>query len=315
MDLSRLNIKQTKESDYTYSFIIGPLPKGYGYTLANPLRRIMLSSLAGGAITGVKIIGVDHEYTTLSGLQDDILQLILKLKGVAIRCYSEAPVTAKISVKSTKDNIVEVKASDIQTDASVEVINKDYVISTVSNGASFEAELVIEQGVGFQVADSERRSEIGMIPVDGNFNPVENVQLKVSNARVGQRTDYDQIELVVTTNGVLTPREALEEGVSIFNNVTTTMAGVIAASIQEQKVEEVVAEEEPEAVVVNENVLVKNLKLSTRLKNALTNSAISDLSSLDGKSLDDLMEIKGMGQKSVDELVDIMRNNNLTIVE
>jgi DNA-directed RNA polymerase subunit alpha len=313
LDLNNFYVTKETEADNKGVFVIGPLPKGYGHTLANSVRRILLSSLTGAAISSIKIAGAEHEYSTIKGMQDDVLTLILKLKQVVIKSYSEEPVKVKLNVTSKKGETRVVTAADIEADASIEIINKDVELTTVSDGAKLTAELTIENGRGYKTSDAISRDEIGLIPVDALFSPVENVTIDISNARVGQRTDYDQIKLTITTNGAITPTESLEEAFGIFNNISERLLELVKAGMTgaEKKGGTTEAKNEPTDEF---GIQVSELKLSTRLKNALTNSAITDLRVLDGKTKEELMEIKGMGEKSVDELVEIMQNNNLTII-
>lgn len=312
LDLQQFTINRQAESETEGVFTIGPLPPGFGHTIANPIRRILLSSLPGGSVTSIKIAGVDHEYSTLEGMTDDVLKLTLKLKDLAIKCYSDSPVIAKLEVSAPKGKTVEVTAGDITVDASVEIVNKDFVITTISDGNTLKADLTIEKGIGFRAAASDSRSEIGIIPVDGHFSPVENVEVKVENTRVGQRTDLDQATVKIRTNGVLTPEESLAEALEIFAKMASRLDTLASEGIKDP---EVLTVEESEEIITEtgEGVPVKNLTLSTRLRNALLNSAISDLSVLSGKTPEELLEIKGMGKKSVEELVEIMEAHGLEV--
>jgi len=312
LNIDQFVIKKIFEENNEGVFILGPLMKGYGYTLTNSLRRILLSSLTGGAITAIKVDGVEHEYSTVPGVQDDMLKLLLKLKAVAIKCYSDVPVKALIEISSKKGESIDITAADIQVDASVEIINKDLLITTVSNGNKLRMEITIEKGVGFKIADSEKRSEIGVIPVDGCFSPVENVQVKISKARVGKDTNLDQVEIMIRTNGVLTPTESLIEAVTIFNKLTQRLVDQVQTDMSGEEPKSI--EDDKPKQIESIGLPVKNLKLSTRLRNALMNSVINDLRLLDGKTTEELMEIRGMGEKSVDELVEIMKQNNLTVL-
>lgn len=315
LKLDRLTIKQVSSDNTVGTFKIGPLPRGYGYTVANSLRRVLLSSLPGGAVTGIRINGVDHEYTTVPGVQDDILTILIKLKGLAIRCYSDEPVIVRLNVKSGKSESKAITAADIEANSNIEVINPDYVITNLDKDSEFSAELVIERGVGFVPADSEKRSELAMIPVDGSFSPVVNVDMKVSNARVGHKTDFDQIDYVIKTNGVMTPAEALGESLQILNNLFEVLVELSQGDLTGDTASADVEESAETVAGDNGAILVKSLKLSTRLKNALTNSAIVDLRVLEGKTKEQLLEIRGMGEKSADELVQVLKDNGLSINE
>lgn len=315
LNTQNITVRRLSEENNEGTFLFGPLPKGFGSTIGNPIRRVLLSTLEGGAITSVRIAGVDHEYSTLEGVHDDVLRLIMKLKAVAIRCYSDEPVSAKIEVKAAKGETVMITAGDIVADSSVEVVNKDFVITSVSDGNKFSAELIIEKGYGYKMATPEKRYELGVIPVDGVFSPVENVEMKISSARVGQRTDFEQIMFKIRTNGVLTPTESIQESVKTLSDL---FVGLVA--LVEGDMNPVVASKEDDAQFIAEvsganAVLVSGLELSTRLKNSLSNSAITDLRTLDGKSKDELLEIRGMGQKSVDELIKVMKENGLKVIE
>lgn len=316
LDLNNFFIKKVSEADGHGEFIIGPLPKGYGHTLGNSIRRILLSSLTGAAITSVKVNGVDHEYSVLPGMQNDILTFILKLKGVVIRSYSEDPVRVKLEVSAKKGENRVITAADIEADASIEIINKDFEITTISDGAKLVAELVIEKGRGYHPADLGARAEIGLLPVDAIFSPVEVVTLKVGNARVGHRTDYDQIELKIRTNNAITPTESLKEAFSLYESMTKRLVELADGEMSgADDTKSQINNTDIEADLSGNGLLIKDLKLSTRLRNALINSAITDLRVLDGKSKEELLEIRGMGQKSADELVNIMKDNNLTVLD
>jgi len=313
LNFDKCTIKKVSEDMNVGSFRVGPLPRGYGYTVANALRRVMLSSLSGGAVTGIRILGVEHEYSTLPGVQDDMLAIIIKLKGLAVRAFNDEPIILKLEVTADKTAARDITAADIEPSADVEIVNPEYVITTLDKGASFSAELVIEKGVGFMVADSEKRGEINMLPVDGAFSPVINVEVKVTNARVGQRTDFDQIEMNIKTNGVVAPAEALTSSLTILSDVYSKLVTLSQGDMSGES--ELSTTPAAQATSEDNNVFVKNLKLSTRLKNALTNSAIVDLNVLDSKSREQLLEIRGMGEKSVDELINIMKSNGLVVLE
>ncbi len=311
-DTAKFIVTREKETEQLGEFVIGPLPRGYGYTLANPIRRILLSSIEGGSVTAIKIDGADHEYSVLEGVQDDVLMIILRLKNLAVRCYSDDPVKVKIEAEAPKKGSKKITGNDIQTDPSIEIVNKDQLITTISDGVTFSAEITIEKGMGFQLGDTENRQEIGVIPVDGVFSPVENVEVKVSNTRVGQQTDLDQINLKIITNGVVTPTEALRQALEIFNQMSERLLELSQGEMEQikEKVEKVEEVEEEEV-----GIPVKNLKLSTRLRNALLNSAINDLRILDGKTVDELLDIKGMGKKSADELHKVMKEHDLVVIK
>lgn len=219
--INQFVIKKVKESANTGIFQVGPLPKGYGHTLGNVYRRIMLSSIQGAAVTSVKINGIQHEYSTMAGLQDDVLGIVLALKDVAVVSHSDEPVTLSLRVKGKKGSPVEVKAADMEKNPLIEVINPEHVITTLTDEkAELDAEVTIQKGFGYAMPNEDVRKEIGTIPVDANFNPVKLVSVKVTDTRVGQQTDLDLLEMQVVTNGVISPTVALQTAATILTKVS-----------------------------------------------------------------------------------------------
>lgn len=303
LDIDKFKLKKVKEDVGYGEFEIGPLPKGFGHTIANSLRRILLSSIEGAGVISVKINGVDHEYTALDGVQDDILAVLLRLKELALVVHTEDEVVLHVSKKGEKGSVVEVTAADIEPNADVEIINKDLVITTLTNDkAKFDAEIVVRRGVGYAFPDESIRKEIGNLPIDADFNPVTRVEVDIKQARVGQRTDYDQITLKVYTNLTKTPAEALLEAVEVYDmiaNRLVNLAGGDAEALEKETQVEEVKEEE-------EKILVSEVNMSTRLTNSLLNAGVATLNELDGKHIDEVLSYRGMGKKSFDELQEIL---------
>ena len=204
-------IKEEKENFGLFE--ISPLPRGYGNTLGNALRRILYSSLKGTGITQVKIAGVEHEYSTIEGVKEDMVDVILNLKQVKFKTNLDEVFTCKISAKGKK----EVKASDIEISGDLEVVNKDLHIATLTDASSkLDMELTVESGIGYKSVDENSRKEIGLIPLDCDFSPIEKISLSVEQARKGQETDLDAVLIGVTTDGSITPKDALIESAKIM---------------------------------------------------------------------------------------------------
>lgn len=207
--MANLKIEKIENTDTYAKYEIGPFERGYGYTFATPIRRILLSSIKGTSIVKLKIKGVDHEFSTLKGLKEDVLRLVLNLQNVVFRLDSSESEKVVLKVKGVK----EIKASDIKVPGNVTILNPDYVLGELTDkSADLELEATIETGYGFEKADDEERNrELGVIPVNKNFTPVEKVNATVEATRVGQNTDNEKIVLEIWTNGAVTPEEALEE--------------------------------------------------------------------------------------------------------
>jgi DNA-directed RNA polymerase subunit alpha len=320
ISLNQFNIKKTADKNGAATFEVGPLPKGYGHTLGIYLRRVLLSSIPGSAITAVKIDGVQHEYSTLEGLNDDILAIILSLKNVVVVSKSLDPVILEVEVKG-KDGVVEVKAGDIASNADVDVINPEYVITKLTGAKSkFKAQLTVERGVGYALANEDVRKELSMLPVDAIFSPVKLVNYEVVSTRVGQETDLDQLNLTIQTNGSVTPIEALHVAADILNQATSHLFTLTEQMLsgdeitvelnQKQKTTQAAASIAPS----RPELRVADLNLSTRLTNALLKSGYDDLNKLEGLTEEELSNIRGMGSKSFNELVDIVKKYSIKLV-
>lgn len=311
LEIDKFKLKKVNESQDFGEFEIGPLPRGFGHTVANSLRRILLSSIQGAGVTAVKINGVDHEYTALDGVQDDVLRILLNLKELALVVHTEDEVTLKLTKKGKKGDTVEVTAEDFEANPDVEIINKDKVITTLTDAKStVELEVKARKGVGYAYPDESIRKEIGNLPLDADFNPVYRVELDIQPARVGQRTDYDQIVLKIYTNSTKTPTEALLEAAEVYDmiaNRLVNIAGGDAAALEEEtKVEE--KEEE-------EKILVSEVNMSTRLTNSLLNAGVATLNELNGKNEEEVKNYRGMGKKSFEELHEILSDFGFSLSE
>lgn len=279
------------------SFVIEPLQAGYGNTLGNSLRRVLLSSVKGGAIVAFRVEGASHEFTTVPGIKEDVVDIMLNLKNVRVKVMSDEPVELRIEKKGAG----EITAADIKTTADVEVINPEQIIATIDDPKkSVVIDLVVESGRGYQsIEDSSvNRLHSDMIALDAMFSPVLRVRYKVDNTRVGQETNLDKLQLNVETDGSISPREAFEEAAAILVNQYTALAGsttVEAAPALGQDL----ADEGNEL-----NTPIEELNLSARTANALINNEIRTVRDLVTLSEQDLRELKGFGSKALDEVKD-----------
>ncbi|MGA3150187.1 MAG: DNA-directed RNA polymerase subunit alpha [Candidatus Saccharimonadales bacterium] len=286
------------------TFTIEPLYSGYGMTLGNSLRRVLLSSIAGAAVTGFRVDGVSHEFTTIKGVKEDVVTIMLNLKGIRFKVFSDEPQTLRLSKKGKGV----VKAKDLQLNADVELVNPDHVICIIDDDkSSLNMEIMVETGRGYRMLDEQGASKklSDMIMLDALFTPVLRVRYKVENTRVGQITDLDKLLLTVDTDGSLTPREAFEEAAAILVNQYTALAGqtrVEAASLLTAADAELggANSEEPAELMTS----IEDLNLSARTTNALVNNEIHTIKDLLDLSEAELRDLKGFGSKALDEVKD-----------
>lgn len=288
------------------TFSIEPLHSGYGMTLGNSLRRVLLSSIAGASITGFKVAGASHEFTTLPGVKEDVVDIILNLKGVRFRIFSDEPQTITLNKKGKGI----VKAKDISTTGDVEVVNPDKVIATLDNDkASISMDIVVEKGRGYRTISevSGKKTISDLIAVDAIFSPVMRVRYKVENTRVGQMTDLDKLIINIETDGSITPKDAFEEAAAILVNQYTALAGqtrVEAALPLGQDSDEPADEDDDSSPALMTSI--EDLNLSARTTNALVNNEIHTLKDLFALSDAELRDLKGFGSKALDEVKEKM---------
>jgi len=302
-DFERPNIEVAEISeDKKYGrFVVEPLERGYGITLGNSLRRIMLSSLPGAAVSQVKIEGVLHEFTSIPGVKEDVTEIIMNLKSLAIHNSSSSnePKTAYIEYEG--DGVV--TAADIQVDSDIEIINKDQVIATLSGGkdAKLYMEITITKGRGYVSADKNKKEDlpIGVIAVDSIYTPVERVNLTVENTRVGQITDYDKLTLDVYTNGTLAPDEA----VSLAAKVLSEHLSLFIDLSENAKTAEVMVEKEDDEKEKVLEMSIDELELSVRSYNCLKRAGINTVEELTNKTSEDMMKVRNLGRKSLEEVL------------
>jgi len=302
-DFERPNIEVAEISeDKKYGkFVVEPLERGYGITLGNSLRRIMLSSLPGAAVSQVKIEGVLHEFSSIPGVKEDVTEIIMNIKSLAIKNSSETnePKTAYIEFEG--EGVV--RASDIQADQDIEILNPDLVIATLSGGkeSKLYMELTITKGRGYVSAEKNKSEDlpIGVIAIDSIYTPVERVNMSVANTRVGQVTDFDKLTLDVYTNGTLAPDEA----VSLAAKVLSEHLSLFIDLSENAKTAEVMVEKEDDEKEKVLEMSIDELELSVRSYNCLKRAGINTVEELTNKTSEDMMKVRNLGRKSLEEVL------------
>ncbi len=302
-DFERPNIEVAEISeDKKYGkFVVEPLERGYGITLGNSLRRIMLSSLPGAAVSQVKIEGVLHEFSSIPGVKEDVTEIIMNIKSLAIKNNSETnePKTAYIEYEG--EGVV--RASDIQADQDIEILNPDLVIATLSGGkeSKLYMELTITKGRGYVSAEKNKSEDlpIGVIAIDSIYTPVERVNMSVANTRVGQVTDFDKLTLDVYTNGTLAPDEA----VSLAAKVLSEHLSLFIDLSENAKTAEVMVEKEDDEKEKVLEMSIDELELSVRSYNCLKRAGINTVEELTNKTSEDMMKVRNLGRKSLEEVL------------
>lgn len=307
-DINLPELKEVKTEGNTTVFAVEPLYPGYGMTLGNSMRRVLLSSLAGAAVTAVKIEGVSHEFSTVKGVQEDVIEIILNLKQLRLK-YHENDV---IYLSLNKTGSGPVKASDIKVPSSVEIANPDHVIAHIDGPKSkLEMEIRVEQGRGY-VPVENRSSEqlpVGMIAIDAIYTPIKRVRYSVENTRVGQMTNLDRLVLEIETDGTITPKEAVMQSSEILVGHFQVLAGHDVVSVGTEGV--VTAEARNEANAAG--IMIDEVNLSQRTTNALLNNDIKTVKELTQLSRAELKELKGFGQKAQDEVIEKLTELGLSL--
>jgi DNA-directed RNA polymerase subunit alpha len=292
-------------------FVIEPLDRGFGYTFGNSLRRVLLSSLEGAAVTSVKFEGVAHEFTTLPGVKEDVTDIILQLKNLTCRLHGESP---EIEVRVTKKGSGAVTAGDIEAPADLEILNPDLVIANLSEKGKLELTLTIGRGRGYVPAELNRGPQhtIGVVPIDSIFSPVRRVAYDVEAARVGQRTDYDKLNLDITTDGSIDPREAIAQAAEILIRQLAIFTDI-------EKIEgfgeTAGVEAAPEVSLAHgmENFPIEELELGVRSYNCLKRVGIETIGDLVMKSENELAAIPNFGKKSIEEVKETLATHGLNL--
>ena len=276
-------------------FVIEPLERGFGHTLGNSMRRVLLSSLPGVAVSSVHIEGVQHEFTTIPGVKEDVTELILNLKSIACKMFCGGPKQLTIDVKGP----CELTAGDIRTDDEVEIVNKDLHIATLNEDGHLQMQMTLERGRGYVSADKNKTASmpIGVIPIDSIFTPVKKVNYQVEDTRVGQITDYDKLTLEIWTNGTLKPEEAISSAAKIL---TEHLNLFISLTDQVMPVAQTVQEDEKKDKILD--MTIEELDLSVRAYNCLKRAGINNVAELVLKNQEDMMKVRNLGRKSLEEV-------------
>ena len=296
-------VKVDDHSDTSATFSVEPLHSGYGMTLGNSLRRVLLSSISGAAITNFKIDGVSHEFTTVPGVKQDVVDIMLNLKSVRFRVFSDQPQVLRISKKGKGD----ITAADIAANADVEVVNPKHVIATIDDDkAGVTMDITVEVGRGYRtIEETASKKSNDAIALDAIFSPVQRVRYRVENTRVGQMTNLDKLIITVDTDGSITPRDAFEEAAAILVNQYTALAGKTRVAVPEPSGSSLASDlaigvDGDESAVLN--MSIEDLNLSARTTNALINNDIHVIKDLFALSDSELRDLKGFGSKALDEV-------------
>jgi DNA-directed RNA polymerase subunit alpha len=301
------------ESTYTNTygkFSAAPFERGYGVTLGNGLRRVLLSAIEGSAVTAVKIAGVQHEFSAIPGLLEDVAEMVLNIKSLVLNSHSKIPKTIVIK----KDRKGAILAKDIDADDTIEIVNPDLHIATLTKDVKFHVELEVARGRGYVPAESNKKEDtaIGVIPVDSLFSPVKKVNFSVENTRVGQRTDYDKLNIEIWTNGAITPKDALlyasnilQRHLDIFVNF-----GQLPEDAEEEELE---MSKEEVALYEKLRLPISELELSVRSSNCLREANIKMIADLVKKTEDEMLSFKNFGKKSLTEIKELLAGMGLTL--
>ncbi len=289
-------------------FALGPVPQGYGYTLANSLRRVLLSSIPGYSITGVRINDLTHEFTTIPGIKENVLDIVLRLKKIRFKVKGQEDMY--ILMLEVNGKTGEIKAKDITLPGEVEVINKDYVIATVTDkSTSFTMEATLERGIGYKPADDSLRDEIGRIPVDAVFSPVTLVSFEVVPARKGGKADYDKVIMKVETDGGVTPEDALVEALGILSDFYKVLVDtpVLKAKKSQEESEKVKAKKSKANTTEKiSETKIETLGFSAGLENKLKEVGVKTLADLAGMTREQILAIPGVGNKALENIEKIL---------
>jgi DNA-directed RNA polymerase subunit alpha len=304
------NITREQLANNRARFEVEPLDRGFGHTFGNALRRVLLSSLEGAAISSVKIEGVAHEFSTIKGVKEDVTDIILHLKELVCRLHGEI---GEVQVRLFKDKPGKVVAADIEMPAELEILNPDHYIATLGENASIEMTLTIRRGSGYVPAEGNKTPEttIGVIPIDSIFSPIKRVAYHVESARVGQRTDYDKLVLDITTNGALNPDEALRQAAELLVDRLEIFTEPERARSAEEYA--VVGEDQPGTSGGMDDVLIEDLELGVRSYNCLKREGIQTVGDLVSKTEAELLNIPNFGKKSIDEVKEKLGERSLVL--
>ncbi len=292
----RIECIEAPMDDSYGKYIVEPLERGYGTTLGNSLRRVLLSSLPGTAVTSVKIAGVQHEFSTIPGVKEDVTEIVLNIKGIILKLHSDGPKTVYIEASGE----CEVTAGDIKADADVEIQNPDLHIATLGPDGYLSMEMVVDHGRGYVVAEKNKSQQqiIGTIPVDSIYSPVLKVNYAVENTRVGNKTDYDKLTIEVWTDKTISPRDAISLGAKILCDHFTLFTDLSETIGNESTVKEKVETQRDKVL----EMTIEELDLSVRSFNCLKRANINTVEDLIGKTQDEMIKVRNLGRKSLEEV-------------
>ncbi len=319
LEIKTVNTATSSDGSQYGKFVISPLERGFGITVGNSLRRVLLSSLEGTAVTSARIEGITHEYTAIPGVLEDVVDVLLNLKGLAIKTDSKEPQTLRIDI----DKPGAVLASDIQLPAGVKIVNPDWLICTIADGGSFHAEITVETGKGYVPNDVPRNKEgvaIDMLPIDATFMPIKRVKYDVEPARVGDSIDYDKLTLEIWSNGTVDVTTALTQAANLLIEHFVQIAGIsgnapILTSYDAPASSSMILDDEPVAALAEDepSITIEELELSVRAYNCLKRASINSMAELLKKSEHDLLIIKNFGKKSADEVIEKLHEHGLDL--
>ncbi len=303
------NITREQVANNRTRFEVEPLDRGFGHTFGNALRRVLLSSLEGAAVSSVKIEGVSHEFSTLPGLKEDVTDVILNLKGIICRLHGDLD---EVQVRLVKDKPGRVVAADIDVPAELEILNPDHYVATLSGNGALEMTLTIRRGSGYVSAEGNKGTEtvIGVMPIDSIFSPIKRVSYNVESARVGQRTDYDKLILDVVTNGAITPEEALRQAAELLVERLQIFTDPDRTRVAEDFLGDGLPIQPGGGM---DEVLIEDLELGVRSYNCLKREGIQTVGDLVGKTEAELLNIPNFGKKSIDEVKEKLAERNLSL--
>jgi len=300
-----LKINTLSEDSKKGVFSFEPLPKGFGHTIGNSLKRVILTSLEGAAITQVKVAGVDHQFSTIPGVKEDVVEFTMNLKRVRVKSYSENPIVVNINKKGPGP----VTAGDIETTSEVEILNKELVLANLADKNSvLKVELIVEKGVGYSPMEERQSAKIGVIVIDAIYTPIINVLYGIEQARFGKNVDLDKLVLTVETDGSIKPSDAVIKSAQILKDFFTGMEKWTDTSTDDKKDAEDTKAEKP---VSGEKIAIEELPLPTRTVNALKKQGIDTLDQLANKTDEELADIKNLGEKSVEEIKKLLKKEGL----
>ena len=296
IEFEKPNISKVDESTNYGKFVVEPLERGYGTTLGNSLRRILLSSLPGAAVSSIQIDGVLHEFSTIDGVLEDVTQIILNIKKLALKMNTDEDKNIEIDVNGP----AKVTAADIVADPDVEVLNPEQYICTVADGGHFHVRMTVKKGRGYVAADQNKSDDmpIGVLPIDSIFTPISRVNYQVESTRVGRRNDFDKLTLDVWTNGSISPREAI----SLAAKILTEPLDIFVNLTDEAKNAEIMVEKEETHKEKMLEMTIEELDLSVRSYNCLKRAGINTVQELTNKTEADMMKVRNLGRKSLEEV-------------